>query len=503
MSSHKLWPSGASAPLVSIEELKNPKYIGEGGFGTVFCAQHKSWGIEVAVKIVNSKAICREVKAMTSLRNQHILLLLGVTEKLEWDNLSGPALVTPFMENGSLVGLLQPLCPRPWPFLCRLLQELVLGMCYLHSLNPVLLHRDLKPSNVMLDPDLHVKLADFGLSTFLGGSRSTAGSGKSGGTLAYLAPELLADVNRKASMASDVYSFGILLWEVLAGKEAEIVPQISLMQKAVCERQNRPPLTELPQPSPETPGLEGLTQLMQDCCSNEPKDRPSFQDCRQYTEKALRLVQNTGVTGTEMDVAVSIVKKFLSEHRRFSVSEPGPGGAEMDGPGETPESPDSMVSEMRNLNLKGLPSSLPEKCINLPKKMEAQGEQTQHAQIARMSSDSAVQPPPNLETSLFRNQKPSPTSAWPPRARPQGNQGPEKGGTNGPTKESEPNPIPNPPREQGPNPIPGHPSVAIHHSQWIQFGNNNYMTIQGETAFSTRDWRPSHMDRGGQHTSHK
>lgn len=50
-----------------------------------------------------------------------------------------------------------------------------------------------------------LQLADFGLSTFLGGSRSTAGSGKSGGTLAYLAPELLADINRKASKASDVY----------------------------------------------------------------------------------------------------------------------------------------------------------------------------------------------------------------------------------------------------------------------------------------------------------
>lgn len=503
MSSHKIWHSGAPAPLVSNEELKNPKYIGEGGFGTVFCAQHKSWGTDVAVKIVNSKAICREVKAMASLRNPHVLLLLGVTENLEWDNLSGPALVTRFMENGSLVGLLQPQCPRPWPFLCRLLQELVLGMCYLHSLDPVLLHRDLKPSNVLLDADLHVKLADFGLSTFLGGSRSTAGSGKSGGTLAYLAPELLADINRKSSKASDVYSFGIVLWEVLAGKEAEIVTQISLMQKAVCERQNRPPLTELPQPSPETPGLEGLTQLMQDCCSNEPKDRPSFQDCRQYTEKALHLVQNTGVTGTKMDDAVSTVKKFLSEHRRCSASEPGPGGTEMDGPGETPESPDSMVSEMLNLNLKSLPSSVPEKCISLPKKMEAQGEQTQHAQAARMSSDSTVQPPPNLETSLFRNQEPSPTSAWPPGARPQGNQGAERGGTNGPSREPEPNPIPNPPRERAPNPIPGHRSVAIHHSQGIQLGNNNYMTIQGETPCSTWAWRPRQMDRGGQHASHK
>lgn len=99
---------------------------------------------------------------MASLHSPHVLLLLGVTaEKLEWDNLSGPALVTPFMENGSLVGLLQPQCPRPWPFLCRLLQELVLGMCYLHSLDPVLLHRDLKPSNVLLDADLHVKVSPF------------------------------------------------------------------------------------------------------------------------------------------------------------------------------------------------------------------------------------------------------------------------------------------------------------------------------------------------------
>lgn len=96
---------------------------------------------------------------MVNLRNQHVLLLLGVAENLKWDYLSGPALVTVFMENGSLAGLLQPMCPRPWPLLCRLLHEVVLGMCYLHSLNPVLLHRDLKPSNVLLDPELHAKVS--------------------------------------------------------------------------------------------------------------------------------------------------------------------------------------------------------------------------------------------------------------------------------------------------------------------------------------------------------
>lgn len=105
------------------------------------------------------EAISREVTAMAGLRSQHVLVLMGVVEKLEWEYLSGPALVTEFMENGSLEGLLQPGCPRPWPFLCRLLRELVLGMCYLHSQNPVLLHRDLKPSNVLLDSDLHAKVS--------------------------------------------------------------------------------------------------------------------------------------------------------------------------------------------------------------------------------------------------------------------------------------------------------------------------------------------------------
>lgn len=55
------------------------------------------------------------------------------------------------------------------------------------------------------------------------------------------------------------------------------VNQTSLVQEAVCKRQIRPPLTELPQPGPETPGQEGLLELMQLCWSHEPKDRLSFQ----------------------------------------------------------------------------------------------------------------------------------------------------------------------------------------------------------------------------------
>ncbi|XP_039110585.1 receptor-interacting serine/threonine-protein kinase 3 isoform X1 [Hyaena hyaena] len=484
MSDGKLWPSSTPASLVPLEELENPKFIGAGSFGAVFWARHRTWDLDVAVKIMNRETISREVKAMASLRGQHVLHLLGVTEQLEWEYMRGPALVTQFMENGSLVRLLQPRCPRPWPFLCRVLQELVLGMCYLHSQNPVLLHRDLKPSNVLLDSDLHAKLADFGLSTFQGGSRSEELA------LAYLAPELLADVNQKASMASDVYSFGILMWAVLAGREAEIVSQKSVVQEAVCERQIRPPLTKLPQPGPETPGLEGLKELMQHCWSHEPKNRPSFKECRSNTEEALNLVNK------EMDAAVSTVKKFLSEHRginrMLSAPKPGPGGTETDEPRGTTGSLDFVASEMLNkLNLKESPSCVPKKCTNLPERIRTQGDKVHPAQITGIPSDATAPSPQTPETSPFRNHTPSSNLAQTPGPGPIGNQGATRHSTNWPT------------RAPGLNPIPGRPSVLISDSHGVQVGDNNYLVIQGGTALSTPSLPPWAMGRGWQHAPQK
>ncbi|XP_004010942.2 receptor-interacting serine/threonine-protein kinase 3 isoform X1 [Ovis aries] len=481
MSGSALWPSGASAPLVPIEELENPELIGKGGFGSVFRAHHRSWGVEVAVKIVNSRAISREVKAMSSLHNKHVLLLLGVTEKLEWEYVSGPALVTPFMENGSLAELLQPHCPRPWPLLCRLLQELVLGMCYLHSQNPVLLHRDLKPSNVLLDSELHAKVADFGLSTFQGGSQSGAGSWESGCTPAYLAPELLANINQKASRASDVYSFGILTWAVLAGREAEIVPQTLLVREAVCERRIRPPLTELPPSGPETPGLEELADLMQRCWSHEPQKRPSFQECRINTQKALDLVNKGDAPGRKMNAAVYVVKEFLSEYR--GSNSPGLERTEIDSPKETTGSHDSLGSEMMKLNLEGRPSSVPEKCTNLLENIRVPREQVPPAWTAETSSDSTARPLQTPETLPFRTQNPRPTSAWIPGPGPQGSQGAERRDTNCP------------PRGPAPNLVPGPWLPTIFNCQGVQIGNNNRIIMQGRTAFSTKGVAPGAVDR--------
>ncbi|XP_021059449.1 receptor-interacting serine/threonine-protein kinase 3 [Mus pahari] len=473
MSSVKLWPTGASAvSLMSHKELKKLEFVGQGGFGVVFRAQHRAWNLDVAVKIVNSKKISREVKAMVNLRNENVLLLLGVTEDLQWDFVSGQALVTRFMENGSLAGLLQPECPRPWPLLCRLLREVVLGMCYLHSLNPPLLHRDLKPSNVLLDPELHAKLADFGLSTFQGGSQSGSESGSrdSGGTLAYLAPELLVDVNLKASKASDVYSFGILMWAVLAGREAELVDKTSLIRETVCDRQSRPPLTELPPDSPETPGLERLKELMMHCWNSESKERPSFQDCEPKTKDVYNLVKD------KVDAAVSEAKHYLSQHgssdRNLSAREPIQRDPEMDCPRET------LVSEMLDrLHLEEPSGPVPGKCLSERTQETSVG----HATPARTSSHTVAGTPQIPHTLPFRGTTPRPVFTETPHPDPHRNQGDGRHST--PWYSWAP-----------PNPTTGPPSVILNNCSEVQIGNHNCLVVLPRTPFPKKD--PTQFGRG-------
>nr|XP_023422782.1 receptor-interacting serine/threonine-protein kinase 3 isoform X2 [Cavia porcellus] len=401
---------------------------------------------------------------MASLDNSYVLRLLGVTENLQWDGVSGPALVTQFMENGSLSGLLQQNCPRPWPLLCRLLWEVVLGMSYLHSLE--LVHRDLKPSNVLLDSNLHAKLADFGLSAFTGQSQSRTGYKfqKPGGTLAYLAPELLADINKKASKASDIYSFGILMWALLAGREPEVAAQISLVHERIVEKQMRPPVSELPLSSPETPGLEELKKLMQRSWSHEPSDRPPFfPECQETTEKAC-----LGVLGN-MDAAVLEVTKFLSEHRnsnrKLSAPNLSQGGKEMDREttGNQSSWTDSTLSESLNyLTLKQPPTPVPKKYTGLTEESRAPGEQVENA---RRAMGQTLQAP---ETSPFRNQTANPFSTATPSPGAQGNQG---------TMGHDTNSFSRAPESISPT------GPFIYHSSYLQVGSYNHMTVHSTATF--------------------
>ncbi len=134
-------------------------------------------------------------------------------------------------------------------------------MHYLHSCNPPVLHRDLKSLNLLLDESSRVKLADFGWTKGLDNYMT----GKIG-TYQWMAPEVIA--SQKYSEKADVFSYGIILWEI-ASREPPF-KHLSGLQVSleVLNNDLRPPI---PKKTPEP-----FAKLMRKCWDREPSKRPSF-----------------------------------------------------------------------------------------------------------------------------------------------------------------------------------------------------------------------------------
>ncbi|XP_048329349.2 probable serine/threonine-protein kinase SIS8 isoform X1 [Ziziphus jujuba] len=194
------------------EDITLGERIGLGSYGEVY---RGDWhGTEVAVKRFLDQDISgesleefrSEVWIMKRVRHPNVVLFMGAVTRAP--NLS---IVTEFLPRGSLYRLLH----RPNNQLderrrLRMALDAARGMNYLHNCTPVIVHRDLKSPNLLVDRNWVVKVCDFGLSrmkhsTFLS-SRSTAG------TAEWMAPEVLR--NEPSDEKCDVYSFGVILWEL-------------------------------------------------------------------------------------------------------------------------------------------------------------------------------------------------------------------------------------------------------------------------------------------------
>ncbi|XP_067399546.1 receptor-interacting serine/threonine-protein kinase 3 isoform X2 [Emydura macquarii macquarii] len=282
------------------ECMEDLQFITSGGFGDIFRAQHRDWRILIAVKILHRDSCSREellaeARAMDKARFIYILRLFGLYEEEEEKGGDrGPRLgiVMEYMDAGSLANLLERVRPLPWALRFRLLHQVALGMNYLHGLRPPLLHLDLKPSNVLLNWELDIRLADFGLSkvkrgTTKKGSDRSGDEDEYGGTLEYMPPESLIDLNYKPTPATDVYSYAILTWSVLTGEQPypHLHPKYmsSLLRMHVPQGQ-RPTLEELAEVT-GVEGLEDMKELMKRCWDNDSRLRPTFKECSNETEK--------------------------------------------------------------------------------------------------------------------------------------------------------------------------------------------------------------------------
>ncbi|CAN1755054.1 Leucine-rich repeat receptor protein kinase EMS1 [Linum perenne] len=203
----------------------NSNIIGDGGFGTVYKAKlvtkNNNDILVVAVKkLSHSKAqgdreFMAEMETLGKVKHKNLVSLLGYCslgeEKL---------LVYEYMANGSLdTWLRDGLNPKPLDWATRLKIAIgsARGLAFLHhGFTPHVIHRDVKSSNILLDPDFEAKVADFGLARLIS-AYETHVSTEIAGTLGYIPPEY--GQSGRASVKGDVYSYGVILLELVTGKE--------------------------------------------------------------------------------------------------------------------------------------------------------------------------------------------------------------------------------------------------------------------------------------------
>ncbi|KAL0970042.1 hypothetical protein UPYG_G00236360 [Umbra pygmaea] len=301
--------------LIRDDSLQTWCVIGSGGFGQIHKARHVEWGLDVAIKLLHynngcSSSLLREAELMRQAGSPYVLRILGVYEGCPpCTGLSTQVgLVMEFMEKGSLAALQACLSgPPPWPLSFRLAHQVALGMNYLHHLDPPLLHLDLKPSNVLLDDSLQAKLTDFGLARVYQSisKASKKDIAEEGGTLSYMPPEAF-DLNYKPTKASDIYSYGILLWSIFTGEEPYASALSSIVRFRVPEGDR--PLLETLNPN-QAEGLRDLVDLMERCWHQNPAKRPSFLDCLPVTERVYDS-HKQGINDADSDGITSAVNNL-------------------------------------------------------------------------------------------------------------------------------------------------------------------------------------------------
>ncbi|KAM3609784.1 uncharacterized protein V6R79_020302 [Siganus canaliculatus] len=315
---------------VSDDVLSDWKRVASGGFGCVYKATHKQWQFDVAVKIphkdVDLSLPIEEARLMDVASCEYVLRVhgryVGRPPGLQYTT---EGLVMEFMEMGCLGSLMRKLSGPipgpllPWPLAFRCAHEVALGMNFLHSKGIV--HNDLKLSNVLLNEDLHVKIADFGLSRVPKSVlHNTEDTKVIGGTYKYMPPEAF-DLSYEPSRRHDVYSYGILLWALFSGKEPYLNAPTSLVILKVPTGQ-RPKCDHLEQIQVE--GLKELVNLMERCWEQIPDDRPTFIDCLKDT-KPVWLKHQEKIPNAVQEVKRRLESATSSQHsgtNEKSVSSP-------------------------------------------------------------------------------------------------------------------------------------------------------------------------------------
>ena len=260
-------------PSIDLSELERDyavkRELGRGGMGSVFLARHRTAGHDVAIKVISSKYIAdsdalsrfeREARLMARIRHPNIV------HQYELRRLHGGhvALVMQYVRGESLIAILRRRGKLRFDECVQILRDIGLALEHAHANG--IIHRDVKPHNILIDADKGAALlSDFGIAKATQGDAEVTATGMAIGTPAYMAPEQID--NAAVDGRADLYSLGVVGWEMLSGKrawEGESLFGIIYKQK----HQDLAPLTLL---RPDTP--QRLLLALEGALEKDPAQR--------------------------------------------------------------------------------------------------------------------------------------------------------------------------------------------------------------------------------------
>lgn len=283
--------------VISIQVLKNvtdnfseKNILGRGGFGIVYKGELHD-GTKIAVKRMQTGPVgekglnefMSEIAVLTKVRHRHLVALLGYcldgNERLLVYEYMPQGTLSQHLFNWSELGLK----PLEWTRRLTIALDVARGVEYLHGLaHQSFIHRDLKPSNILLGDDMRAKVADFGLVRLAPEGKFSVET-KLAGTFGYLAPEYA--VTGRVTTKVDLYSFGVILMELITGRKAldESQPEDSLHLVTWFRRMhlNKDTFSKAIDPTidfdEETlASISTVAELAGYCTAREPYQRPDM-----------------------------------------------------------------------------------------------------------------------------------------------------------------------------------------------------------------------------------